>query len=380
MAIANIHRPGALTPTIVLSLGLGIALLVTVTEIDGNLHRQLAAELPAKAPSFYFLDIPADQAERFDTFVRAQAPTAKLEEVPMLRGRIVSANGIPAENIKPKEGAAWVLQSDRGITFAGEIPSSSRLVEGKWWGPDYGGPPLLSFEKKIADGLGLKLGDPVTVNVLGRNITTRIANMRTVDWESLGINFVMVFSPHAFDGAPHTHLATLTFPDGGTPAQEGALVRAVADSFPMVTAVRVKDALEAIGAIITNLVLAIRGASALTLLVAALVLGGALAAGHRHRVYDAVILKTLGATRLRLLAAYTIEYLLLGTATALFGVLSGSLAGWLIVADLMHLSFAWLPLPALAAALAAVVITVALGLIGTYTALGQKPALVLRNL
>jgi putative ABC transport system permease protein len=380
MAIANIHRPGALTPSIVLSLGLGIALLVTVIEIDGNLRRQFSNELPAKAPSFYFLDIPADQATRFSVFVRAQVPGAKLEEVPMLRGRIISANGIAAENLKPKEGAAWVLQSDRGITYSSAIPSGSRLVEGTWWGPNYAGPPLLSFEKRIADGLGLKLGDPVTVNVLGRNITSRIANMRIVDWESLGINFVMVFSPHAFDGAPATHLATLTYPDGGTPAQEGAIVRAVAESFPMVTAVRVKDALDAIGAIIGNLVLAIRAASALTLLVAALVLGGALAAGHRHRVYDAVILKTLGATRLRLLAAYTIEYFLLGTATALFGVLSGSLAGWLIIDNLMHLTFTWLPLPALGAALAAVVVTVALGLVGTFTALGHKPAPVLRNL
>ncbi len=380
MAVANIHRPGALTATVVLSLGLGIALLVTVIEIDGNLRRQFTAELPAKAPSFYFLDIPADQAARFDAFVRTRAPGAKLEEVPMLRGRIVSANGIAAENIKPKEGAAWVLQSDRGITYAGEIPRGSRLVEGKWWGPDYNGPPLLSFEKKIADGLGLKLGDPVTVNVLGRNITSRIANMRTVDWETLGINFVMVFSPHAFDGAPATHLATLTYSDGGTPAEEGAIVRAVAESFPMVTAVRVKDALDAIGAIVANLVLAIRGASALTLLVAALVLGGALAAGHRHRVYDAVILKTLGATRLRLLAAYTIEYLLLGSATAAFGVLAGSLAGWLIVADLMHLPYVWQPLPALGAALAALAVTIVLGLIGTFTALGQKPAPILRNL
>jgi putative ABC transport system permease protein len=380
MAVANIHRPGALTPTIVLSLGLGIALLVTVIEIDVNLQRQFAQELPAKAPSFYFLDIPADQAEKFDAFVRTQAPDAKIEEVPMLRGRIVSANGIAAENIKPADSAAWVLQSDRGITYSGTIPSGSRLVEGKWWGPDYDGPPLLSFEKKIADGLGLKLGDPVTVNVLGRNITTRIANMRTVDWESLGINFVMVFSPHAFDGAPLTHIATLTFPNGGTPAQEGAIVRAVADTFPMVTAVRVKDALDAIAALVANLVLAIRGASAITLIAAALVLGGALAAGHRHRVYDAVILKTLGATRFRLLAAYTIEYGLLGSATAVFGVLSGSLAGWLIVTELMHLPFAWLPLPALIAAFGAVAVAVTLGLIGTLRALGQKPASVLRNL
>ena len=380
MAVANIHRPSALTPTVVLSLGLGIALLVTVIEIDGNLRQQFSNELPAKAPSFYFLDIPSAEAQRFDAFVREKAPAAKLEEVPMLRGRIVSANGIPAEQLKPKDNAAWVLQSDRGITYSGKVPEGSRLVEGQWWGPDYQGPPLISFEKKIADGLGLKIGDPVTVNVLGRNITAPIANMRTVDWQSLAINFVMVYSPHAFDGAPHTHLATLTYPDGGTPAQEGAIIRAISENFPMVTAVRVKDALDAIGAIVTNLVLAIRGASAVTLLAAALVLGGALAAGHRYRVYDAVILKTLGATRMRLIGAYAIEYLLLGTATAVFGVLSGSLAAWLIVTELMHLRFAWLPLPALAATIGAVAVTVGLGLVGTYGALGQKPAPILRNL
>ena len=380
MAIANIQRPGALTPTIVLSLGLGIALLVTVIEIDANLRQQFANELPAKAPSFYFLDIPADQAKPFGDFVRAQAPTAKIEEVPMLRGRIVSANGIRAEDLKPKEEAAWVLQSDRGITYSGTVPDGSRLVEGQWWGEDYSGPPLVSFEKRIADGLGLKLGDPVTVNVLGRDITVKITNLRTVDWQSLGINFVMVFSPHSFDGAPHTHLATLIYPDGGTPAQEAAIIRSVAEKYPMVTTVRVKDALDAIGALIGNLVLAIRGASALTLLVAALVLGGALAAGHRHRVYDAVILKTLGATRLRLLGAYAIEYLLLGLATAVFGVLAGSAAGWLIVTELMHLKFAWQPVPAIAATAAAVLVTVALGLAGTFSALGQKPAPVLRNL
>jgi len=380
MAVANIHRPSALTPTIVLSLGLGIALLVTVIEIDVNLRRQFTAALPARAPSFYFLDIPSDQAESFDAFVRTQAPAAALEQVPMLRGRIVSANGIPAENLKPKEDAAWVLQSDRGITYGSEIPTGSRLVEGKWWDTDYDGPPLVSFEKKIADGLGLKLGDPIVVNVLGRNITATIANLRAVDWQSLGINFVMVFSSNAFRGAPATHLATLTYPDGRTAAQEAAIIRTVADAFPMVTTVRVKEALEAVGSIIANLVLAIRGASALTLLVAALVLGGALAAGHRHKVYDAVILKTLGATRLRLLSAYTIEYLLLGTATAAFGVLSGSLAGWLIVTDLMHLKFSWLPVPALAASGLAVLVTIALGLVGTFTALGQKPASILRNL
>ena len=179
LAIANIHRPGALTPSVVLSLGLGLALLVTVIEIDGNLRRQFLAALPEKAPAFYFVDIPTAEAEKFDAFVREHAPRATLERVPMLRGRIVAANGVAAEQIKPPPDVAWALQSDRGITYADQPPAGSRLVAGEWWKPDYQGPPLVSFEKRIADGLGLKLGDPVTINVLGRNITAQVANLRT---------------------------------------------------------------------------------------------------------------------------------------------------------------------------------------------------------
>jgi putative ABC transport system permease protein len=380
LAIANIHRPGALTPTIVLSLGLGLSLLVTVIEIDGNLRRQFTAALPDKAPSFYFVDIQSADTERFDALVRKLAPRATLERVPMLRGRIMSVNGVNAEDIKAPPNASWVLQSDRGITYAAEVPRGSAVVEGQWWGDNDQGPPLVSFEKKIADGLKLKVGDPVVVNVLGRNIDARVANLRSVHWESLGINFVLVFSPGTFTGAPHTHIATLTYPDGGTVAEETALLKAVSEAFPAVTTVRVKDAIEAVADIVRNLVLAVRGASALALVAAVLVLGGALAAGHRYRVYDAVVLKTLGATRGRLIGAYALEYLLLGAATALFGVAAGSIAAWIVVTEVMNLSFAWLPGPAAAAAFGAVLVTVAFGLVGTFTALGHKPATVLRNL
>jgi putative ABC transport system permease protein len=380
LAIANIHRPGALTPTVVLSLGLGLALLVTLVQIDGNLRRQFTAALPDKAPSFYFIDIPASEAERFDAFIRAAAPGAELERVPMLRGRIVSANGKRAEDLKPGPDAAWVLQSDRGLTYAGEIPAGSRVVEGQWWGPNYNGPPLVSFEKKLAEGLGLKLGDAVTVNVLGRPITAHIANMRLVDWESLGINFVLVYSPGTFAGAPYTHIATLTYPGGSDGEQEDKLLKAAAEAFPMVTTVPVKEAIEAVAKIVANLALGIRGASLVSLAAAVLVLGGALAAGRRNRVYDAVILKTLGATRARLLGAYGLEYLVLGLATAVFGVAAGSIAASLVVTQVMNLSFVWLPGSAAAAAAGALIVTVALGLIGTFSALGQKPAPVLRNL
>jgi putative ABC transport system permease protein len=379
LAVTNIHRPGALTPTVVLSLGLGLAVLVTVTLIEGNLRRQLTAALPERAPSFYFVDIQSNDAERFDAFVRARAPAAALERVPMLRGRIVAAAGVRSEDLKPTANAAWVLQSDRGITYASAMPEGSRLVEGQWWDPGYQGPPLVSMEKRIADGLGLKVGDELVVNVLGRNIAARIANLRTIDWQTLGINFVLVYSPGTFRGAPHTDLATLTYP-GGSPADEVALLKAVAEAFPAVTTVRVKDALEAVGSILGKLVVGIRGASLITILAAILVLGGALAAGHRNRVYDAVILKTLGATRGRLVGAYALEYLLLGLATGVFGVAAGSISAWLVVTEVMNFTFVWLPGPAMVAATAALALTLAFGLIGTFTALGHKPAPVLRNL
>ncbi|MGB7100889.1 MAG: FtsX-like permease family protein [Xanthobacteraceae bacterium] len=380
LAIANIHRRGALTPSVVLSLGLGLSLLVTVIEIDGNLHRQFAAALPAHAPSFFFLDIPSADTGHFDAFVREHAPHGALERVPMLRGRIVEANGIKAEDLKPAEGSAWVLRGDRGITFAATIPEGSRLVAGEWWTADYAGIPLVSLENRTAADLNLKIGDTVTVNVLGRNVTARIANLRAVDWQSLGINFVLVFSPGTFAGAPHTDIATLTFTDGGTATEETALIKALADAFPTVSAVRVKDALDAVDRIVSNLVAALRGASSVTLIAAALVLGGALAAGQQFRIYDAVILRTLGATRLRLLGAYALEYLFIGLAAVVFAISAGTLAAWLVVTRVMEFPFAWVPAQALAAAFAALLITVILGLAGTFAALGHKPAEVLRNL
>jgi putative ABC transport system permease protein len=380
LALADLHRPGALTPTIVLSLGVGLALLVALTEIDGNLRREFTAGLPERAPSFYFLDIQQAEAERFDAFVRAHAPGARLERVPMLRGRIVSLHGTPAEALRPRPDVAWVLHSDRGISDSATVPAGSRVVAGSWWSPDYAGPPLVSLEARIAAGLGLKLGDPIVVNVLGRNITATVANLRAVDWETLGINFVLVFSPNSFRGAPHADIATLTYADGGTTAEESAMVSAAAAAFPTITTIQVKAVLDAVAALARQLMLGIRGASAITLVAAILVLGGALATGQRHRLYDAVVLKVLGAPRRWLLGLYALEYLLLGAATALFGVTAGAVAAGLVVQEVMDVEFAFLLGPAVAVAVSAVILTILFGLVGAFVSLSQKPTEVLRHL
>jgi putative ABC transport system permease protein len=271
------------------------------------------------------------------------------------------------------------LRGDRGITYAKNLPENSTMSQGEWWPADYSGEPLVSFAAKEAEELGLKIGDTVTVNVLGRNITAKIANFRQVQWETLAINFVMVFSPNTFAGAPHSWLATLTDADAA-PEQEANVLRTVTQTFPAVTSVRVKDAIEVANDLISQLAVAIRWAASVGLLAAILVLAGALAAGNRARQHDAVVLKTLGATRWMLIRAFIYEYALLGFATAVFALGAGGLAAWFVVVKLMNLQMRMLPDVAFFTVLTALVLTVGFGLAGTWRVLGQKASSVLREL
>jgi putative ABC transport system permease protein len=380
IALANIHRPNALTPTIVLSLGLGLSLLVTLALIEASLTRQLNESLPERAPSFFFLDVPSARADAFRDFVAGEADDATIEQVPMLRGRIVTLKDTPASDYPTTPESDWVLRGDRGITYAAEKPEGSRLITGSWWDEDYSGPPLVSFEDELASELNLAVGDRLVVNVLGRDITVEIANTRTVDWEDLGINFVMVFSPNAVAGAPHMMLTTLAYADGGTLEQETAMTRAVLDDFPEVTVVRVKEALEAVSSLVSRMATAIRLAAGVALVAAVLVLAGALAASHQFRIYDAVVLKTLGATRGRLLRAFTLEFVTLGLITAVFGIAVGALSSYIVTTQVMNIDFIFSLPVALTAAFGAVAVTVVLGLVGTWRALGVPPAGQLRAL
>ncbi|AJY44898.1 ABC transporter permease [Martelella endophytica] len=379
LAVGNIHRPGALTGSVVLSLGLGLTLLVALALIDGNLNRELSRSLPERAPDFFFVDIQSNEVDGFRDLIETEAPTGELSLVPMLRGRIMSLNGTRASEWDAPPDAKWVLRGDRGITYDATLPENSTLAEGAWWPEDYSGEPLVSFAAEEGKELGLKLGDTVTVNVLGRDITAKIASFRNVEWGSLSINFVMVFSPNTFAGAPHGWLATLTNPDGST-AKNAEILGAVTRTFPTVTTIEVRAALEVAGQLVDQLATAIRAAAAIALVASVLVLSGALAAGNRRRGHDAIIMKTLGATRPALIRAFVYEYLLLGLATGVFALIAGSAAAWYALTAIMELPFALLPSVALGTIAGAVVVTVAIGLFGTWHLLGQKPALYLREL
>ncbi|MBE71212.1 MAG: hypothetical protein CMO07_10890 [Thalassospira sp.] len=376
LALANLHRPGASTVPVALSLGLGLTLLVTISGIEGNLDNEINENLPDSAPAFFFLDIRPDQIEQFRGQLLAQDNVSDIEQTPMLRGRVTAVDGVNSNDVGPGDDR-WFLRGDRGLTFAATPPPETKLVRGEWWPADYNdaSKPLVSISADIGNAFDLEPGDTLTVNVLGRDITAEIANWREIEWQSLRMNFAMVFSPGLIDKAPYSLIATAHMPR----EMEEPVDRMIGVDFPNVSAIRVREALEAANAILAGIGTALNATSMIAIVAGVLVLGGAVAAGRRKRIYDAVVLKTLGATRANILYAYALEYGILGLATGVIAAVVGSVAAWSVLVLIMEANWVLLPMTILGPIAIGLFATLAAGFIGTWQALRSPAAPLLRN-
>ncbi|WP_156680229.1 ABC transporter permease [Sphingomonas profundi] len=376
LAIANLHRPGAQTDRLVVALGLGLTLFATLAVIQTNLSGQIARTLPARAPSFFVLDIPNGEIDRFRTVVAGVSPGADVRTVPSLRGPIVSYAGRRVADLKRIPDEAWILRGDRGLTYAAALPEGSQVTAGRWWPADYAGPPLVSIDERAAEVLGLRIGDPLTVSVLGVEVTATIASFRKIDWDTMGFNFVLVYSPGVLEGAPHSYMATVAMPV----ARETALNRALAAAFPSVSLIRVKEVLGQVSDLLGQLGVAVRAASSVAMAAGIAVLIGAIAASRQARLRDAVLLKLLGGTRRQILWAQAIEYALLAAIVSLLALGFGAAAGWYVIVELFGLG--WGPdwPTVIATLLGGAALTLAVGLLGALPALRARPARALREL
>jgi putative ABC transport system permease protein len=276
-----------------LSAGAGLTVLVAVAEIRGNLVGEFTGALPAQAPSFFFIDLQPADLQAFQKVLARTGAAHDLQALPSLRARITAIGNIPAEQFHPKRSqSGWPLGTDIGFSYAATPPPGTKLQAGAWWAADYLGPPLLSFDAKIAQDWGLKVGDTLTVNVLGRSFDLKIANLRKIDWQSLQLNFLMVGTPDPFAGAPHTLVATARV----DPGQEGAVLTAIGNEFPGVTAIDIGAVLRALGGVLGEVGTAVSVVGLIALLAGGLVLVSAIAAERQARIAEAVVLKTLGAS------------------------------------------------------------------------------------
>ena len=375
LALSNLHRPGASTPSTVVSLGLGLSVLVAVVLIEANLSRQINDRLPEDAPALFFIDVQPDQTGDFDSMVTAVEGASGFRRVPSLRGRITRIAGEPVEKVRVDPDVAWAIRGDRALTYAAEPSADSDIVAGDWWPKDYSGPPQISLDAELARGFGVDLGDSLSFNILGREIDATITSLREIDWRSLRFDFAVIFAPGTLEGAPHTHIAAVHAP----PAAEEIIEKAVTDRFSNISSIRVREALEAAANILAGIGTAVRSTASVTILAGALVLAGAVAATRRRRIYDSVVFKVLGATRRRILGAFLLEYGLLGLSTGAIAAIIGTFTAWAVMTFLMESDWLFFPLAVAATVVICLAATLAVGFAGTWRALGQKAAPHLRN-
>lgn len=332
LALGAIAARGGETTSVVLSLGLGLSVLASVGQIDGNVQAAFSDELPEVAPSFFFVDIQPDQIDGYSALLAGNPAVHRVESAPMLRGIITRINDRPAREVA---GGHWVIQGDRGLTYSADLPPGTQLTEGEWWAPDYSGPPLVSFSAQEAAEIGLKLGDTLTVNVLGRDITATITSFRTVNFETAGIGFVMLMNPSALAGAPHSWISTVY----ADQEAEAGILRQVGDAYANVTAFGVRDVIEQVTRLVTGIAAGIRYGALVTLVTGFLVLIGAAASGQGARIHEAAILKTLGATRARILGSFALRAALLGAIAGVVALAAGSIGGWAVTRFVMEADF-----------------------------------------
>jgi putative ABC transport system permease protein len=372
MALANLHRPGSAAGMVIVALGAGLAVLTMVGLLWHNLAREIDLRLPERAPSVFFIDIQPDQIGPFEDLIAGFEGARMVQSAPVIRGRVVRIAGRPVAETGIEH---WSLRRDRGLSYAAAQPEGAELVAGQWWPEDYRGPPLISVEDEVAEAYGLGIGDRIAFNVLGRVIEAEIASLRAeIDWGQGRLDFVFLFSPGLLEAAPHGLAAAVDVPS----AEESALLDRLADELPNVTPISVRELVARVDEVMGKIKLAVAAVAGVTLLSGIFVLAGAVAAARRRHLYEAVVLKVLGARRLDLLRIFLIEYLGLGATAAVVGGLLGSAGAAAVVVFAMDLPWTFSLGAVLAVLLIALLITLAAGFVGTWRLLGRPAAAVLR--
>ena len=371
-ALAAISGTGEGAGAVVLSLGLGLSVLATVGQIDGNLRQAISGNLPDVAPSYFFVDIQKDQMPGYTERLENDPAVSRIDSAPMLRGVITQINGKPAAETA---GDHWVLRGDRGVTYAATPDPETKITAGEWWPEGYTGPPLISFAAEEAEEMNLSLGDTMTVNILGRDITGTVSSFREVDFSTAGIGFILAMNPAALQGAPHTFISTVYAEDQA----EAAILRDLASAYPNITAIRVRDAIDRVSSVLASLAAATSYGALATLLTGFIVLIGAAAAGAEARTFEAAILKTLGAPRRQIALSFVLRAALLGLFAGTVALFAGALGGWAVSHYVMETDFTLIWSSALMIIAGGIVATVLAGLGFALKSLNARPAQVLRS-
>jgi putative ABC transport system permease protein len=374
--LANLYRPGSQAKTILVSVGIGVMVILAIHLVERNILWEIGENVPTDAPSFFFIDIQPDQKDGFARLM-AERGHADARLTPLVRSRLWALNGQPVrrEHYEEREHG-WYFTREYVLTFQRELPKDNVVTKGRWWdGGAPSGVPRVSVEEEAARRLGLDLGSVVEFDIQGAKVAGTVASIRRVEWGNMSTNFYFIFEPGALDGAPMTYVATTRV----DPGEEVPLQRAVVAAFPNVSAINIRDVLDSVARVVDRISLVIRFMASLSILAGSIVLAGALAATRFQRIYEAMILKAVGATRGDVAGTFAVEYVLLGAAAGVIGAGLAAALAWGVGHWILDVKWLFQP-AALAWGIGATMAgTILVGFLSTYRILGQKPLPVLRR-
>lgn len=370
--LANLSRPGARTLPSIVSLGIGLTFLVCISLIDGNIQRSIQNIRPDDAPTHFFIDIQSDQQKGFRALLEdEQADDIQL--APMIRGNITHIKGVPAAEVDVASDVRWAVRGDRGFSYAATPPKGTEMIAGEWWANDYSGKPLISFDERIARGMGVGIGDELSFSVLGEPIVATIHSLRKVDYQNFRMNFAIIFSPGVLEDYPQTHIATANVP----PTNQ--VLKRLAETMPNISPINVEHAVRQVAKLTNDLALAIRITAIFTLVSAVIVLIGTLVAAEEQRVRDIIVLKVLGARKMDIIKSYLVEYSCIGLIAGGVAVVAGSAISYIVIEQFRYFEFGLLPHVSSLIVLASLLVIIVIGLAITLRSFKRKPLEYLRN-
>jgi putative ABC transport system permease protein len=373
--LAALGRPGSASVAAIVALGIGTMVVLGMRTIETGLADRLRADLPTDAPTAFLIDIQPSQWEG----VRAEigrAGARSVDSVPVVMARLGEIDGTAVADLARAAGERrerrWALTREQRLTYLEKLPPDNAIVEGALWSdPDAA---EVSVEEEFARDMGLRLGSRIVFDVQGVPVEVRVTSIRSVRWETFGINFFLVVEPGVLERAPQMRIAAVRLPPGG----EQRLQDALAASYPNVTLFAIRDVLEKVAAVLDRIGLGVRFLGGFTALAGIAILAGAIAAGAALRGREVALVKSLGMTRGGVAALFATEYALAGALAGAIGAVAGVVLAWVVLERGMEIPWRPTPLPPLAAVAGAALLAAGAGLAASLRALARRPLEALR--
>ncbi len=375
--LANLRRRPLASSLQIGALALGFMALLLLTVVRGDLMENWRASLPPDAPNHFVVNVLPDQVDGVRAALKVATGAAPML-YPMVRGRLVEVNGTRLDTAQYADARARRLaEREFNLSWASELPSTNRLVSGRWFDGATGREAGISMEQGIAESLRLKLGDVLSFDVAGTRVTAAIANLRKVDWDSFRPNFFTLFAPGVLEPMPTTYLGAVRMPEG---AQSAVSLSALVQQYPNVLAIDVGEIMRQVQTIIGQVAKAVEFVFLFTLLGGLLVLQAAIAATQDERRFDAAILRTLGASRRQLTAAQSAEFLVLGALAGVLAAAGATGLGYYLSDQVFRIPFSANPMVWLYGMGGGAVVVTFAGWLGTRGTMQQPPLAVIRQL